>query len=50
MIASIPSVKKTWINFSLISERYRSLDRLLSDMALEPPNSSVGDVLATEQR
>ncbi len=35
--------------FSLISERYRSLDRLLSDMALEPPNSSVGDMLATEQ-
>ena len=35
--------------FLLISERYRSLDRLLSDMALEPPNSSVGDTLATEQ-
>ncbi len=35
--------------FLLISERYRSLNRLLSDMALEPPNSSVGDVLATDK-
>ena len=35
--------------FSIITERYRSLDRLLSAMALEPPNSSVGNVLATDR-
>ena len=35
--------------FANIAEGYRSLDRLLSDMALEPPNSSVGDVLATDR-
>ena len=35
--------------FLIITERYRSLDRLLSAMALEPPNSSVGNVLATDR-
>ena len=35
--------------FSIITERYRSLDRLLSAMALEPPNSSVGNILATDR-
>ena len=35
--------------FSIITERYRSLDWLLSAMALEPPNSSVGNVLATDR-
>ncbi|MDX2167158.1 MAG: 3'-5' exonuclease, partial [Deltaproteobacteria bacterium] len=29
--------------------RYRSLQSLLADMALEPPNDSVNDVLATEE-
>lgn len=33
-------------HFEGITERYRSLERLLSDMALEPPNDSVGGVLA----
>ena len=33
----------------VITERYRSLDRLLSDMALEPPSDSVGDVLAVNR-
>jgi hypothetical protein len=36
-------------HFTTIAERYRSLDRLLSDMALEPPNDSVGDVLAVDR-
>ena len=35
-------------HFTIITERYKSLDRMLSDMALEPPNSSVGDVVVTE--
>src|SRR5215469_10032590 len=29
--------------------RYRSLEALLADMALEPPSDSVADVLATEE-
>jgi DNA helicase-2/ATP-dependent DNA helicase PcrA len=31
-----------------IMERYKSLDSFLSDMALEPPNASVNDILATD--
>jgi DNA helicase-2/ATP-dependent DNA helicase PcrA len=31
-----------------IMERYESLERFLSDMALEPPNAAVDDVLATD--
>jgi len=33
-------------HFQSMTERYRSLERLLSDMALEPPNDSVAGVLA----
>ena len=35
-------------HFLGITERYRSLERLLSDMALEPPNDSVAGVLAVD--
>jgi DNA helicase-2/ATP-dependent DNA helicase PcrA len=35
-------------HFQGMTERYRSLERLLSDMALEPPNDSIGGVLAVE--
>ncbi len=35
-------------HFLGITERYRSLERLLADMALEPPNDSVGGVLAVD--
>jgi DNA helicase-2/ATP-dependent DNA helicase PcrA len=35
-------------HFQGITDRYRSLERLLSDMALEPPNDSVGGVLAVD--
>jgi DNA helicase II / ATP-dependent DNA helicase PcrA len=35
-------------HFYGITERYRSLERLLSDMALEPPNDSVAGVLAVD--
>jgi DNA helicase-2/ATP-dependent DNA helicase PcrA len=31
-----------------IMERYESLERFLSDMALEPPNASIDDVLASD--
>jgi len=31
-----------------IMERYRSLEQFLTDMALEPPNTSIGDALAGE--
>jgi DNA helicase-2/ATP-dependent DNA helicase PcrA len=31
-----------------IMERYRNLEQFLTDMALEPPNTSIGDTLATE--
>ncbi len=31
-----------------IMERYTDLDRFLSDMALEPPNASVDDIMATD--
>jgi len=35
-------------HFHGIIERYRSLERLLSDMALEPPNDSIAGVLAVD--
>ncbi|MBI2367857.1 MAG: ATP-dependent helicase [Deltaproteobacteria bacterium] len=35
-------------HFQGITERYRSLERLLSDMALEPPSDSVAGVLAVD--
>ena len=35
-------------HFQGMTERYRSLERLLSDMALEPPNDSIGGVLAVD--
>jgi len=35
-------------HFQGMTERYRDLHRLLSDMALEPPNDSIGGVLAVD--
>ena len=35
-------------HFQGMTDRYRSLERLLSDMALEPPNDSIGGVLAVD--
>jgi DNA helicase-2/ATP-dependent DNA helicase PcrA len=35
-------------HFQGMMERYRSLETLLSDMALEPPNDSIGGVLAVD--
>src|SRR5262249_19674710 len=41
-----PKREKDLAHFVPIAGRYRSLPSLLSDMALEPPTDSVGDVLA----
>ncbi|HEX9443699.1 MAG TPA: ATP-dependent helicase [Candidatus Binatia bacterium] len=35
-------------HFQGMTERYRSLERLLTDMALEPPNDSVDEALAVD--
>src|SRR6185295_7231015 len=35
-------------HFLGMTERYRSLERLITDMALEPPNDSVDSVLAVD--
>jgi DNA helicase-2/ATP-dependent DNA helicase PcrA len=43
-----PKRLKDLEHFHGITERYRSLERLLSDMALEPPSDSVGGVLAVD--
>jgi DNA helicase-2/ATP-dependent DNA helicase PcrA len=43
-----PKRLKDLEHFYSITERYRSLERLLSDMALEPPNDSVAGVLAVD--
>jgi DNA helicase-2/ATP-dependent DNA helicase PcrA len=43
-----PKREKDLEHFVTISQRYRSLQSLLSDMALEPPTDSVGDVLAAD--
>jgi DNA helicase II / ATP-dependent DNA helicase PcrA len=43
-----PKRLKDLEHFYGITERYRSLERLLSDMALEPPTDSVAGVLAVD--
>jgi len=43
-----PKREKDLEHFVTIAGRYRSLASLLSDMALEPPQDSVGDVLAAD--
>ncbi|HYR97051.1 MAG TPA: ATP-dependent helicase [Candidatus Binatus sp.] len=43
-----PKREKDLEHFVTIAGRYRSLASLLSDMALEPPTDSVGDVLAAD--
>jgi DNA helicase-2/ATP-dependent DNA helicase PcrA len=35
-------------HFQNLAERYRSLESMLADMALEPPSDSIGDVLAVD--
>ena len=43
-----PKREKDLEHFITIAARYRSLASLLTDMALEPPTDSVGDVLAAD--
>ena len=43
-----PKRRKDLEHFVMISERYRDLETLLVDMALEPPTDSVADVLRVE--
>jgi DNA helicase-2/ATP-dependent DNA helicase PcrA len=43
-----PKREKDLEHFITIASRYRSLSSLLTDMALEPPTDSVGDVLAAD--
>jgi len=42
-----PKRERDLEHFQNITERYKSLDQMLSDMALEPPNDSLDGVLAT---
>jgi DNA helicase-2/ATP-dependent DNA helicase PcrA len=43
-----PKRRKDLEHFATIAARYRSLQSLLTDMALEPPTDSVSDVLAVD--
>jgi len=43
-----PKRERDLEHFQTIAERYRSLQNMLADMALEPPNDSIDDVLAVE--
>jgi DNA helicase-2/ATP-dependent DNA helicase PcrA len=43
-----PKRERDLEHFQNLAERYRSLDAMLADMALEPPSDSIGDVLAVE--
>jgi DNA helicase II / ATP-dependent DNA helicase PcrA len=43
-----PKRERDLEHFQNITERYRSLEQMLSDMALEPPTDSLGGVLATD--
>jgi DNA helicase-2/ATP-dependent DNA helicase PcrA len=43
-----PKRERDLEHFQNITNRYRSLDSMLADMALEPPSDSIGDVLAAD--
>ena len=43
-----PKRQRDLEQFGVIAARFASLEQMLSDMALEPPGDSVGDVLAAE--
>lgn len=44
-----PKRQRDLEHFLSIAARYRTLEALLTDMALEPPSDSVGDVLASDE-
>jgi len=41
-----PKRERDLEHFQTLTERYRSLESMLADMALEPPNDSIGEVLS----
>jgi DNA helicase-2/ATP-dependent DNA helicase PcrA len=43
-----PKRERDLEHFQTITERYRSLESMLADVALEPPSDSLGDALAVE--
>jgi DNA helicase-2/ATP-dependent DNA helicase PcrA len=43
-----PKRRRDLEHFAAMAARYRDLEQLLSDIALEPPNNSVDDVLSTD--
>jgi DNA helicase II / ATP-dependent DNA helicase PcrA len=43
-----PKRERDLEHFQDLAERYRSLESMLADMALEPPSDSIGDVLAVD--
>jgi DNA helicase-2/ATP-dependent DNA helicase PcrA len=43
-----PKRERDLDHFQNLAERYRSLETMLADMALEPPSDSIGDVLAVD--
>jgi DNA helicase II / ATP-dependent DNA helicase PcrA len=44
-----PKRERDLEHFQNLAERYRSLEAMLADMALEPPTDSIGDVLAVDE-
>ncbi|MGA2411331.1 MAG: ATP-dependent helicase, partial [Candidatus Binataceae bacterium] len=44
-----PKRERDLDHFHGLAERYRSLEAMLADMALEPPNDSIGDILSVEE-
>jgi len=43
-----PKRERDLEHFHSLADRYRSLEAMLADMALEPPNDSIGDILSVE--
>jgi DNA helicase-2/ATP-dependent DNA helicase PcrA len=43
-----PKRERDLEHFQNLAERYRSLETMLADMALEPPNDSIGDMLSVD--
>ena len=44
-----PKRERDLEHFQNLAERYRSLESMLADMALEPPTDSIGDILAVDE-
>ncbi|HEX4209854.1 MAG TPA: ATP-dependent helicase, partial [Candidatus Binataceae bacterium] len=44
-----PKRERDLEHFQSLAERYRSLEAMLADMALEPPTDSIGDILAVDE-